>query len=261
VSPQSFNIPLLAAILLGVSFLAAQGFRVWARRRRREMNTKTRDKMVAIVSTANEYVPVDASSVEGLNQERLTEYTAALEQLGFSRLLDYRLRRGDSSELRGFERVLANSEEHCFAGIMAVGALQPDQPLFVAINSYMDGGWWLGTSNIPARKADYYLRHPRILRMRYPDDPIERLVARYLERRGEILRDLDIKSLPDVSIEFFIARSREANEERKTKIQTSNPLGDLPLAEAQATARTHEWLGDYPAEAERRRAHKKPVAP
>lgn len=259
-SPQFLNGPLLVAIVLGISLLVAQGWRARARRRRREINAKTRDKMVAIVSTTNEYVPVGASSVEGLNQEKLAAYTAALEQLGFSRLLDYRLRRGDSGELRGFERVFANSEEQCFAGIMAGGVLQPDQPLFVAINSYMDGGWRLGTSNIAARKADYYLRHPCILRMRYPDDPIKRLVARHLERRAEILRDLDIKTLPDVSIEFFIARSREANVERKTKIQTANPLGDLPLAEAQATARTQEWLGDYPAEAERRRAQKKPAA-
>jgi hypothetical protein len=250
----------VAVIAFVGGFLWLQFTRARSRQRRREANVKIRDKMVAVAATPTEFVPVDASSVEGLNQEQLAAHTVILEQMGFERLLDYRLRSGGKTELSGFERVLVNTKEHCFAGIMAAGALQPNKPLYVAINSYMEDGWRLGTSNIPARKADYFLRLPRVLRMRYPDDSIEKLFARHLERRGEILRGLDIKILPEVSGEAYLRHARESGEQRKSKVETANPLGDMPLAEAQASTRNQEWLGDYPAEAERLRAQKKLVS-
>lgn len=259
-----FQLPTNQAILLTLTVIAIllllPTLRARMQKRFRELNDQTRDKMVGIVSATNEFVPVDAASVEGLNLKKLQEYSASLEQLGFTRLLDYRLRRGGNPELRGFERVFVHATQHCFAAIMAAGALRPDQPLNVAVNSYMESGWRLGTSNIPAGPADYYLRQPRILRMRYPDDSTERLFSRHLERRAEILRDLEIRVLADTSIEFYFARVRESIEQAKTKVQGANPLGDLPLAKAQATARNQEWLGDYPAEAKRLRAQKSPLA-
>src|SRR5271165_3203076 len=138
-------------------FLVAQVRRAQIRMRRREINVQTRDRMVAIASAPNEFVEVDAASVEGLNQEKLAEYTGILEGLGFQKLQDHRLRQEGKIELRGFERVFAHTKEQCYAGIMTAGELGPDKPLSVAINSHMDGGWRLGTSNIAPRKADYFL--------------------------------------------------------------------------------------------------------
>ena len=251
------NLITVVALAAVGGFLWLQMARARNQRRRREANLKIRDKMVAVAATPMEFVPVDASSIEGLNQEQLAAHTSSLAQLGFERLLDYRLRSGGKAELSGFERVLVNSNERSFAGIMAAGVMEPNKPLYVAINSYMEDGWRLGTSNIPARKADYFLRLPRVLRMRYPDDSIENLVARHFQRRAEILRGLEIKLLPEVSSEAYLQHARESAEQRKSKVQTANPLGDMPLAEVQGSARNQEWLGDYPAEAERLRAQKK----
>jgi hypothetical protein len=254
------NIITVVAIALAASFLALETLRARARKRRQEINRKTRDKMIAIASASIEFVPVDGTTVEGLNQEKLNEFTTILEQLGFERLLDYRLRRGGETKLIGFERVLAHPKERCFASMMIAGALDPQKSFSIAFNSYMQEGWRLGTSNIAARKADYFLRLPRVLRMRYPNDPIEQLFARHLQRRAEILRGLDIQVSPDISIDAYQNYVREATELRKDKVQSANPLGDLPLAEAQATAHDQEWLGDYPAEAERLRAQRKLVS-
>jgi hypothetical protein len=247
------NIITVLVIVFGAGFLALQALRSRARKRRQEINVRTRDKMVAIASASIEFVPVEAAEVEGLNQEQLLKISGTLQQLGFERLLDYRLRRGDEPKLNGFERVLVCTTHKCFASIMVAGALDPQKPFSVAFNSYMEGGWRLGTSNIPARKADYFLRLPRVLRMRYPDDPIEKLYQRHMERREEVLRGLGIEVLRDMSVDAYLRYVREASEQRTDKVKTANPLGDLPLGEAQATARNQEWLGDYPAEAERRR--------
>jgi len=244
-----------------LAFLLAMHFvREWARRRLRQINDKTREKMVAIVSMENEFVEVQASEVRGLNAAKLEAYTQALTGLGFTHLLDYRLRRGGISELQGFARLFFHSKERCFAEVMAPGALRPDAPLFVAINSFMDSGWRLGTSNIPARKADYFMRLPRLLGMRYPDDPVEKLFSRHLERRAEILRDLEIEILDGSTAEFYFQKVREASSQRANSMQNANPIGNLPLAEAQATARSQEWMGDYPEEARRLREMKQPIA-
>lgn len=257
---MSGNLVTILAVLVGASFFAFQALRASVRKRRREINLKTRDKMVAIASASIEFVPVEAATVAGLNLQQLGDITATLEQLGFERLLDYRLRRGGDAKLNGFERVFAHRKEECFASVMVAGALEPQKPFSVAFNSYMQDGWRLGTSNIAPRKADYFLRLPRVLRMRYPDDSVEELHARHMERRAEVLAGLDIAVLPDISIEAYQRYIREASEQRVDKVKTANPLGDLPLAEAQATARNQEWLGDYPAEAERLRAQRTHVS-
>jgi hypothetical protein len=217
------------------------------------IDRRTRRRMVAIVSAGLEFVPTRAEDVFGLDCDQLDDLSRELRAEGFVHQLDYQVRRGAEPTPRGFARLFLHPAERCFAEIMLAGAVAPDRPMYVAINSHLESDWSLGTSNIPASPADLFMRLPRTLRMRYPDDSVARLCARHLERRGQILGDLGLRVMDDVSTDFYFAKVRAAMDKQKANMQKASPLRDLPAAKQAAVPREQEWLGDYEAEAERHR--------
>ena len=257
----SGNQLLLALVVAVVIFAAGLLLTRW-KIRFQAINQEAREKLAAAVPDGIEFVTVDVADVPNLNRSELETLTGKLAALGFVPLLDYRIRMSTKSGLQGFARLFQHPQEKCYAEIQASAqALAKGEKFLVAINSYMDDGWSLGTSNTPTIKAHYFMQLSRVLRMRYPDDPVEQLFARHLERRKQILQDLAISVSPDLSAERYFARARESNSQRREAMKKTNPIGGMIVAEVHVARRTEEWLGDYPAEAKRRRAQRAATSP
>lgn len=219
------------------------------------LNLKVRKALVAVLPTEIQFKSIDPVELPGLNKEQLAQLTADLEQLGFAWLRDYSVAWPGKSAPRGFARLFLHRQERCFAEIMATAqGMEKGSPLGVAINSYLENEWDLGTSNLALKRGDHFMQLPKVLRMRYPDAAPAELLQRHLVRRREMLDGLHLNILSDLSVEDYFARIRKRMAERRESLQRRQPLDELPTADLLAAQRSYEWLGSFPKECKRLKA-------
>jgi hypothetical protein len=219
------------------------------------LNLKVREALVAVLPTEIQFESIDPVELPGLNKEQLAQLTADMEHLGFAWLRDYSVAWPGKSAPRGFARLFLHRQERCFAEIMATAqGMEKGSPLGVAINSYLENEWDLGTSNLALKRGDHFLQLPKVLRMRYPDAAPAELVQRHLVRRREMLDGLHLNILSDLSVENYFARIRKRMAERRESLQRRQPLDELPTADLLAAQRSYEWLGSFPKECKRLKA-------
>jgi hypothetical protein len=221
----------------------------------RFLNRKVRKALVAVMPTEIQFESIDPAELPGLNKEQLAQLTANLEHLGFAWLRDYTVTWPGKPAPRGFARLFLHRQERCFAEIMATAqGIEKGLPLGVAINSYLENDWDLGTSNLALKRGDHFMQLPKVLRMRYPDAAPAELLRRHLVRRKEMLDGLHLNILSDLSVENYFARIRKRMAERRESLQHRQPLDELPTADVLAALRSYEWLGAFPKECKRLRA-------
>jgi len=244
------NWPLLGLSFLTLAFVLFTLYRKLA-------NHKVRLALTAVIPIEIEFEDADPAEFSGLDKEQLARLTEQMEKLGFARLRDYTTKIPGNSAPRGFARLLVHRSEHCFAEIMATSqAVVKGLPPRVAINSYLEGEWDLGTSNVAPERGHYFMQLPRVLRMCYSDAEPAELLRRHLARRTEILEGLRINVQLNLSVDLYFARIRKRMVERCQGVQRHQPLHELHAATAIAAQRSYEWLGDFPEERQRRLVHK-----
>jgi hypothetical protein len=219
------------------------------------LNRKVRKALMAVMPIEIQFKSIDPSELPGLNKDQLAQFTSDLEHLGFAWLRDYTVVWPGKSAPRGFARLFWHRQERCFAEIMATAqGIEKGLPLGVAINSYLENDWDLGTSNLALKRGDHFLQLPKVLRMRYPDAAPAELLQRHLVRRKEMLDGLHLKILSDLSVESYFARIRKRMAERRESMQHRQPLDELPTADMLAAQPSYEWLGAFPKECKRLKA-------
>ena len=240
-------------LLLGLFFLALPF--VFLTLHRKLANRKLRLALTAVIPVEIEFEDADPAKFTGLDREQLAQLTEQMETLGFERLRDYTSRIPGETAPRGFARLLVHRSMHCFAEIIATSqAVMKGLPLRVAINSYLEDEWDLGTSNVAPQLGHYFQQVPRVLRMRYSDAEPAELLRRHLARRAEILEGLGTNVQVDLSMDSYFARVRKRSGERRQAMQRRKPFYELPAAAAIAARRSYEWLGDFPKKRQRRMA-------
>jgi hypothetical protein len=216
------------------------------------LNRKVRKALVAVMPTEIQFESIDPAELPGLNKDQLEQWTTDLEHLGFALLRDYTVVWPGKPAPRGFARLFLHRQEQCFAEIMATAqGIEKGAPLGVAINSYLDNDWDLGTSNLALKRGDHFMQLPKVLRMRYPDAAPAELLQRHVVRRKEMLDGLHLNILSDLSVENYFARVRKRMAERRESLQHRQPLDELPTADLLAAQRSYEWLGSFPKERQR----------
>jgi len=217
-------------------------------------NRKVRAALLAVIPTEVQFESVDPAQFPRLDKNQLAQLTGDMEKLGFEWVRDYTSKVPGKSTPRGFARLFVHRTDRCFAEIMATSqGMDKSLPLSVAINSYLENEWDLGTSNVAPQWGHYYMQLPKVLRMRYSDAGPAELLQRHLARRTEILEGLQIGVLADFSVDSYFARVCKRMVERRERMQRRQPLDELPAADALAAKRSYEWLGAFPKE--RRRRH------
>ena len=215
-------------------------------------NRKVRKALLKVLPTEIEFASVDPAEFPALDKDELTRLTTEMEKLGFERLRDYTSRFPGKPTPQGFARLMVHRSERSFAEIMATSqAMAKNVSPRVAINSYLENDWDLGTSNVAPERGHYFMQLPQVLRMRYSDAEPAELWKRHLERRAEILEGLNIKPLSDLSVDSYFQRIRKRMAERRQRMQSRQPIDELPAANALAAQRNYEWLGDFPKQCQR----------
>jgi hypothetical protein len=169
---------LLALFFFALAYVGFTLYRKWA-------NRKVRSALMAVIPTEMQFVSADPAQFTDLNNNELARLTADMEKLGFERLRDYTSQIPGKSTPRGFARLFVHRTERCFAEIMVTGqAMSAGSPSRVAINSYLEQDWDLGTSNVEPNRGHYFMQLPKVLRMRYSDAEPAELLQRHLARRA-----------------------------------------------------------------------------
>ncbi len=147
-------------------------------------------------------------SCQGLKIDLLDDYTKQLTSLGFIDFVDYRV---VDFTPPIFFRIFFNADRHCLAIIF--------QPLSgvmrCAIRSFFTDDWMLANSNTRADtfrscSSQIWNRHQRRLWISQPDAKLDRVLASHLERREQLIRDLDIKIIEDLTIDSYFEYERMA---------------------------------------------------
>jgi hypothetical protein len=151
------------------------------------------------------YEPTKVEDWPHFNLDALTYYTNELQSLGFTSLGDY-----TTSAIRGMIRTFSHSELNCFAD---VGQLA-EQQIFCLISSELESDWAIAVTNIestPTSRASSYAftRLPRTIHRTISNATPTALLQALLNRRSQMIKDLSIQPLKDVSIEMHFCRTRE----------------------------------------------------
>jgi hypothetical protein len=181
----------------------------------------------------------------GLKLDLLDNYTTELESIGFKQLADYGI---FNISPYTFIRILVNSEHHCFAIVFQTTSGK----MRCVIRSFLTDGWSL--ANL-AYQADTYrfcatqiwCRHPRQLWMSQPDLKLERLLETHLQRRQQLVRDLDVEIIQELTadtyLEFEQMSMRRYHQNLQRKWIVVGMIQGIWLFFHPKT----EWMGEYQA--------------
>ncbi len=148
--------------------------------------------------------PVSLETFSLIDLDWLQQQTIALESLGFVQLMDYeRLECGQT-----LARCLAHPQQYCFAEIGQLVSSSDKPPLkHSSISSLLDEGWRLGVANRePSSSVSLNLlyRNPKVIGIHDPNPRMEEVFEAHLRTRQQIISDLGITVLTDVSRDAYV---------------------------------------------------------
>lgn len=174
----------------------------------------------------------------------LQEETKDLEALGFVQLMDYKVEPGN-----GFARTFAHPQHHCFAEIGQLFTDAKDKPeKYSYIYSSLTQDWDLTTINRQVHRLDataYIGQHPKAVRKYHLEVYIDELLAQHLSLRKQMLNDLGISVVTDISWSGYRKLGQQATISRKTTMRRKKLLLAMLEATLFEIKPKSEWLGDY----------------
>jgi hypothetical protein len=186
----------------------------------------------------------------------LQQQTNDLESLGFVQLMDCKVEVGT-----GFTRCFAHPQQYCFAEIGQYWPETGEKNIYhCTIFSLLDRDWAIGEINREVNQNDgiaYIWRHPKHIRTYHPNINLDNFFQLHLRLRQQVITDLGITLLTDVSWTEF------RNFLQQMTVFQKQTFSRKPLLLAMLEATFFEmnpksqWLGDYPKEAAKRRANRR----
>ena len=188
-----------------------------------------------------------------LDIDGLHQYSQDLEYLGFVLVKDFHqfptnaISINEEINPSNFTRIFYHSELCCFAEISQLFPTTNRDPTPIActIISFMDGGWTLSTTQFKPNPLCYMWRNNKTLWTYYPGAIPVDLLQFHLERRQQIIDDLDICNLFDLSWEHYWDKRWKELTNRQLIFKRkpiSMALIEATLFELKPSS---EWMGDY----------------
>lgn len=190
---------------------------------------------------------------EDLDQDKLAELTAAFEELGFRRLVDYTIE-ADVDLNRAFARLMAHEQENCYAELNQAFAPGRSIPMRFMVMSFLDDDWSAAVTNRMPSKEGYLLRLPRAAWRSFPDAEPDQLFQELLTLRKGMVRDLKVAVVDDNTAKAYFTREKARTRARKESVGRRWALGiqiEFWLFERNPKM---AWLGEYAAKARKSRA-------
>jgi hypothetical protein len=186
--------------------------------------------------------PVDADALLGVDRDALTAYTKQLEAIGFTPLMDYQI--AESSI--GVARLFAHAEYYCFAEVSEfIGRTS----VSCLIASVLEQNWRLGTTNrsknLVSAIAYAFFRQPRNLGTYESGVEPPQLLQSHLALRQQMMTDLHLQLLPDLSVQSFFDLSQRGRTQQKQALWRKSILVCLVEMLLFSLNPKDEWLGEY----------------
>jgi hypothetical protein len=193
-----------------------------------------------------DFVPARLRDFKKLDDDTLEDYTEALEQLGFRKLMDYTTEKDIESSITGFARLFYHDEEHCYAEInQAFRRFWDPVPMCIHLQSLLEDGWTVSTGNRQPSRELYMMRRPKAVWRSLPRAKPRKVFQAHLELREAMLEDLKIAVSEEGDAETYFEEQKEATHERKDRMRRRFALAIvLDLMLFGAFPKT-EWLGAY----------------
>ncbi|BAT55044.1 hypothetical protein NOS3756_40220 [Nostoc sp. NIES-3756] len=174
----------------------------------------------------------------------LQEETKDLEALGFVQLMDYKVEPGNS-----FARSFAHPQHHCFAEIGQLFTDTKDKPeKYSYMYSSLTKNWDLTTINRQVHRLDataYIGQHPKSVRKYHPEVYFDELLEQHLSLRRQMLNNLGISVITNISWSEYKSLGQQATISRKTIVRRKKLLLAMLEATLFEINPKSEWLGDY----------------
>jgi hypothetical protein len=182
-----------------------------------------------------------------LNLNWFQNQTNQLELLGFVRIMDYKI-----PQTSGFARCFAHPVNYCYVEVnelfMATGESVSRN---ISIISFLEQRWVLSGINqevsrsIAASIAYGFWRNPRSVRIYYPNLSLEELFHRHLQMRQQMITNIGVSVLTDVSWDNYVNKQQEGTIYRKKSMkQKSLLLAMIDVTKFELNPKS-EWLEDY----------------
>lgn len=211
-------------------------------------------RLLGVIPADLEFRAADPTAYPLADLDALARYTAAYEALGFVSVGDYTFSARDAAVQPAFARLFVHPENACYVEANQIfPANRPPTPLRSAIGTAFEGGWSLGTTDRAPDAVIYALRRPRSLWTSYEGAVPEELLARHLELRDRLARDLGLRPRWDTSQNAYFAIECEHALARKRAFAQRNVFAFLFELARLGKSPPAEWLGDYAKRAAVRR--------
>jgi hypothetical protein len=201
--------------------------------------------LIIKISKNIKFLPTTPESFYGLKTDLLDDYTQQLTSIGFINSSDYQIADFTPSI---FLRVFFNPEQKCLAVIS-----QPSSSLMrCTIRSSFTNGWDLAnlnyrTDTFKSCSSQVWLRHQRRLWVSQPDAKLAKVLASHLERRQQLVRDLDLKIIEDLTLDSYFEYERMALKFYSRNLKRKWMIVGLIQAFWLFLHPKTEWMGEYQA--------------
>ncbi|CAN1212154.1 hypothetical protein TUMEXPCC7403_18250 [Tumidithrix helvetica PCC 7403] len=184
-----------------------------------------------------------------LDIKEWNQYTQMLETLGFEQVMDFKI-----ESTLAISRLFADTQNHMFAEIFKIFSPNEPRQIICTFHSKFSDGWTFSSTTYKPTGFMYMQRHSRSLATYHPEIPISNLRQIHLKRRWQIVDDLGLKILTDVSWEAYSTREDVGCLSRREIFRRKNIVFALIEATLFELNPKYEWLGDYPKLAAQRKA-------
>jgi hypothetical protein len=207
-------------------------------------------KFLDLLPEKFQYATTDPQNYLVLDIKAWNEYTEMLEASGFEQIMDFKI--GASI---GLSRLFVNSQNQVFVIIFKVFTLKIETiPIALSFLSRLNDGWILASTTSKPNGISHMWRDPKILRTSHSEVSIPELFQIHLQQRQEIMSDLGLSILPDISWQAYCRFENECCLRRRGNLKRKNILAALLQATLFELNPKNEWLGDYPKLAAKRKA-------
>ncbi|QLE55714.1 hypothetical protein [Nostoc sp. TCL26-01] len=189
-------------------------------------------------------VPADLDNLEQVDKNTFNSYTTALESLGFERISDLQLSESSTTVVRLF----SHPKHLCFAEVLQTLG---KEYIFCAIASSLEKGWGISSRDQihPTTAINYaFLRRPQAIIIYKQGVTPKELLRSHLELRQQMMRDLNLQVLPDISIETYFAESKKVRIELRSRMWRKSviiSLIEMWLFPLLSDEQKYQWLGNY----------------
>jgi hypothetical protein len=258
-SDRVSGVPSMLMFLWIAVFLAAVfwKFGAWAHLFWTLFGTKRR--VLKVLANSYSFPSASIAQFPRLNVPELERYTRELENLGFTRLLDFSLVPDAPNPIPNFCRLLANKRHHCFGEIHQFFP-RGKSPLAVrcAMHCSLDDGWSLTFTDRKPGAVESLVRRQKALSVSMPQASLADLLNSFLQMRSQVCGDIGISPQTDDSFEAYAAKLQRSAQERREAVKRRNFATGLSQVYFRKlsllkTQPEYAWLGAYPQEAERRK--------